>query len=265
LPFKTLETRRLGRTEMRPKAVGLGCAHFGGDLSTDPDAVDAIRRAIELGIDYVDTSPLYGESERRVGLALEGGWREKVYLQTKMGTHAQRWHDYTAAGTRWCVENSLRLLKTDYLDAVLIHDPPAIEIPLEPGYALDELCRMKEAGIVRHVGLGVRQHDFHQKAIETGRVEIVLSYMDYTLLSRTVAETTLPLAKKHDSVSYWPARWRVDSWPDRSLPIRRRTRCGSGVGKMASNSRILRFNMCLPHPSTALPCRDLATAAKLKK
>ena len=97
-----------------------------------------VRHAIELGIDYLDTSPLYSESERRVGLALEGGWREKIHLQTKVGTHPSRRGDFSAGGTRWSVENSLKLLQTARLDAVLIHDPADIEVPLAPGQALDE-------------------------------------------------------------------------------------------------------------------------------
>ncbi|MFH1569125.1 MAG: aldo/keto reductase [Gemmatimonadota bacterium] len=191
-----LERRSLGRTGMTPRALGLGCAAHGGARSSDRDAVESIRRAIELGIDYVDTSPLYGESERRVGLALEGGWRERVYLQTKTGTHPERRGDFSAAGTRWSVANSLRLLRTEYLDAVLIHDPGDIEVPLAPGHALDELRRLQEAGVVRHLGLGVRQHEFHRRAIETGQIELVLTYLDYTLLDQSVARTTLPLARE---------------------------------------------------------------------
>lgn len=190
-----LQRRRLGKTGMTPRALGLGCAFFGSANVSDAEAVEGIRRAIELGLDYLDTSPLYSESERRVGLALEGGWRERIYLQTKTGTHPEKRHDFSAATTRWSVENSLRLLKTDYLDAVLIHDPPDIEIPLAPGAALDELLKMKDEGLIGHLGLGVRQHQFHRRAIETGQIEIVLSYLDYTLLDQSVAATTLPLAR----------------------------------------------------------------------
>lgn len=191
-----LERRRLGSTGMTPKALGLGCAFFGGGNVSDQEAVAGIRHAIELGLDYLDTSPLYSESERRVGLALEGGWRDRIYLQTKTGTHPEKRGDFSAAATRWSVENSLRLLKTDYLDAVLIHDPPAIETPLAAGNALDELLKMKEKGLIGHIGLGVRQHEFHRQAIETGHIEIVLSYLDYTLLDQSVAQTTLPLARQ---------------------------------------------------------------------
>jgi aryl-alcohol dehydrogenase-like predicted oxidoreductase len=183
---------------MKVRALGLGCAFFGSERVTDQDAYDGVRRAIDLGLNYVDTSPLYGQSERRVGLALEGGYREKVYLQTKTGTHPDRRHDYSAEATRWSVENSLKLLKTDRFDSVLIHDPRDIEAPFQPGACLDELLKMKNEGLLDHIGIGVREHAFHKRAIETGHIDIVLTYLDYTLLSQSVAETTLPLAKQHD-------------------------------------------------------------------
>ncbi|MFH1570369.1 MAG: aldo/keto reductase [Gemmatimonadota bacterium] len=186
----------LGRTGMKPKNLGLGCAWFGSDKSSDKDTIEGVRRAVELGMDFVDTSAGYGESERRVGLALEGGWRDKVYLETKAGTHPQKRGDYSAATIRWSVENSLRQLKTGYLDSVLIHDPSDIEVPLAPGHALDELLKLKQEGVIGHVGLGVRQHEFHRRAIETGHCEIVLTYLDYTLLDQSVAATTLPLAQE---------------------------------------------------------------------
>jgi aryl-alcohol dehydrogenase-like predicted oxidoreductase len=181
---------------MRPKALGIGCAWFGADKSSDQDAIAGIRRAIELGLDYIDTSAGYGQSERRVGIALADGYRDKVHLQTKAGTHPDHRGDYSANTIRWSVENSLRQLQTDYLDSVLIHDPSDIEIPLAPGHALDELLKMKEQGLIGHIGIGVRQHEFHRRAIETGQIEIVLSFLDYTLLDQSVAQTTLPLAKE---------------------------------------------------------------------
>jgi aryl-alcohol dehydrogenase-like predicted oxidoreductase len=193
-----LETRRLGRTQIQAKALGLGCAWYGSDKSSQKDTIEGVQKAIDLGINFVDTSPHYGDSELRLGPALAGGNREKVFLQTKAGTHPDRCGDYSAEAIRWSVENSLKLLKTDYLDSVLIHDPGDIEIPLASGAGLDELLKMKDEGLLGHTGLGVRQHEFHKRAIETGKVDIVLSYLDYTLLNQTVSETTIPLAKEHD-------------------------------------------------------------------
>jgi aryl-alcohol dehydrogenase-like predicted oxidoreductase len=193
-----LGVRRFGRTELRVHAMGLGCAFLGRPYHTDQDAIETVHRAIELGINFLDTSPAYGESERRVGLGLEGGYRAHIYLETKVGTHPLRHRDYSADATRWSVENSMMLLKTDYLDSVLIHDPLDIEDPLAPGRCLDTLLRMKEEKIIGFVGLGVRSHDFHRRFIETGLCDISLSFLDYTLLDQSAAETVMPLAAKHD-------------------------------------------------------------------
>ena len=188
----------MGRTGMRPKALGLGCAFFGTVDVTDGIAVEGIQHAVgDLGLNFVDTSPHYGESERRVGLALADGLRDKVYLQTKAGTHPERRYDFSAVATRWSVENSLQLMKTDRFDSVLIHDPEEIDDAIAPGRALDELLRMKEEGILDHIGLGVRSHESHVRAMETGHMDIALTYLDYNLLTQSARETLFPAAKKH--------------------------------------------------------------------
>ncbi|RKU09007.1 hypothetical protein C6501_15785 [Candidatus Poribacteria bacterium] len=189
-----LETRRMGRTEMRPNALALGAAW----LSSKPDeeVISAIRKAIGLGINYIDTYP--GHREHLWGEALSDGLREKVYLQAKVGTHPERRKDFSADGTRWSVTNSLKDMQTDYLDAVLIHDPLDMKSILDKGRALDTLLEMKDEGFIRHIGAGVRSHDFHKQLIETGHIDIILTFLDYTLLSQSVAQTTLPLAREHD-------------------------------------------------------------------
>ncbi len=197
-----LETRRLGKTELKPKALGLGCAHLGNEQRvSDEGAVEAIRHAIDRGIDFVDTASGYGRghSQRRVGLALEGGWRDKVILQTKTGSRPEgEPRDFTREGTIKSLENSFKLLKTDYIDSLLIHGPREIEPPLEPGACLDVLLEWKEKGRIGHIGIGVRQHEFHTRAIETGHMDIILSFQDYTLINQSVAGTSIPLARKHD-------------------------------------------------------------------
>ena len=194
----SLPLRRLGRTELEVTCLGMGGAGLGGGNVTDDEAVEAVHRAIDLGINYLDTAPLYGESERRVGLGLAGGWREKIYLATKTGTHPEWRGDFSGAGTRRSVENSLRLLGTDYLDVCLVHDPDSMDPVVAKGGALDELQRMREEGLIRFIGLGVRQHEFHKIAIETGVVDVILTYLDYTLLSQTANEWLLPFATEND-------------------------------------------------------------------
>jgi len=193
-----LPKRRLGRTELQVTSLSLGGARIGGNNVTDDEAVETVHRAITLGINYLDTSPLYGESERRVGLALADGWREKIYLATKTGTHPKWRGDYSASGTRRSVENSLSLLGTDYLDVCLVHDPSNMDPVVAKGGALDELQRMREEGLVKFIGLGVREHKFHKTAIQTGIVDVILTHLDYTLLSQTANEWLLSFASEND-------------------------------------------------------------------
>src|SRR5688500_8343514 len=123
----SLSTRRLGHTEMTVSQLSLGGVGIGGLYGPVPEdtAAGAVRRSLELGINYVDTSPLYKESEARLGhtFASMGGRPSGLYLSTKTGTHPERRGDYSAAGTRWSVQNSLRLLGVDSVDLLLIHDP----------------------------------------------------------------------------------------------------------------------------------------------
>ena len=195
---QSLPLRRLGRTELEVTCLGMGGAGLGRGDTTEDEAIEAVHRAITLGINYLDTAPLYGESERRVGLALADGWREKIYLATKTGTHPQWRGDFSASGTRRSVENSLRLLDTDYLDVCLVHDPDSMAPVVAKGGALDELQRMREEGLIKFIGLGVRQHEFHKLAIETGVVDVILTYLDYTLLSQTANDWLLPFATEND-------------------------------------------------------------------
>jgi len=120
-----LSRRRLGRSGLKVPALALGGAGLGGVFGkvSDEEAIEAVRYAVAQGVDYIDTDASYGDSERKSGLALEGGLREKVILSTKTGTHPDRQGDYSWDGTLWNIENSLRLLKTDYLDLALVHDP----------------------------------------------------------------------------------------------------------------------------------------------
>ncbi|MGH2387158.1 MAG: aldo/keto reductase [Chloroflexota bacterium] len=193
-----LPRRRLGRTGLEVTTLGLGGAGFGGatyGAVTDEEAVETVHAAIAGGITYIDTAPLYGESERRLGLALRGIPRGEVVLSTKTGTHPRWRGDYSAEATYRSVENSLRLLGTDYIDLLLVHDPPDLTRPLGKGGAVEALEDLKRQGVIRAIGLGVRGHALHREAIKSGRIDVVLTYLDYNLIRATAADTILPLAE----------------------------------------------------------------------
>jgi aryl-alcohol dehydrogenase-like predicted oxidoreductase len=195
-----LPLRRLGRSGLEVPALGLGGVGIGGLYGELPerDAVETVHYALERGINYFDTSPLYLDSERRLGLALAGVPRESYVLSTKAGTHPSRRGDFSWDGTMWSVENSLRLLRTEYVDLLLVHDPDEMEPVFAPRGALETLEALKAQGVIRAIGLGQRRHDFHRRAIESGRFDVILTYNDYHPIRTTAADWLLPLAREHD-------------------------------------------------------------------
>jgi aryl-alcohol dehydrogenase-like predicted oxidoreductase len=202
---RKLPRRRLGRSELVVPALALGGAPLGSDRVSDDEAVACIQYAVEQGLDYFDTSAGYGGgvSERRFGLALEGVPRGSYVLSTKAGSHPDRRGDYSWDGTMWSVENSLRRLKTDYFDLVLVHDPcyhnpEGMKPVMAKGGALEALEHLKEQGVIRAIGLGQKRFSDHQIAIESGRFDAILTFGNYHPLDTSAAEWLLPLAAKHD-------------------------------------------------------------------
>lgn len=192
----------LGRTGFNVSPLGLGGAWIGHTAggASDEVAVRTVVRAVELGINLIDTSGMYqrGESERRIGLALDelrhrGVRREDLFISSKTGTRTHP-HDYSGDGTKRSIEASLKALRTDYLDIALVHDPHTLEPVLERGAALDTLQQLKEQRVVRAIGLGVRDRSFHCHLIESGRIDVSLTYHDYNLVYRQAADDLLPAA-----------------------------------------------------------------------
>ena len=201
-----LKKRRLGRTGFYVTPIGLGGAWLGRtpEGSDQNIGVNTVLRALELGINLIDTSATYlrGKSEAYIGIALEewyrrGGKRKDLILSTKTGTRT-RPKDYTAEGTRKSIELSLEMLKTDYLDIALIHDPEDLKPVLAPGCAWDVLKEYKSKGVIRAIGLGVHSQAFHRRMIKTGECDVCLTHSDYNLLTQSAARGVLEPASAND-------------------------------------------------------------------
>lgn len=196
-----LTKRTLGHTGIRVSPVGVGTGSLGADPSvTDPDEVDelavaTLRTAFQAGLNYIDTAPGYrgGTSDRRVGLALREVSRDQVVLATKVGSHPAHPGDISGEAAAWVIEQSLEVLGTERIDIALVHDPPTMGPVLETGGAVAALERLKEAGKVRAIGLGVQNHEYLRIAIESGRFDVVQTPYDYNLM-RTTAEHLVDLA-----------------------------------------------------------------------
>lgn len=204
-----LPRRRLGRTELDIPVVPFGTLGFSNSFGfvSDEDAVGLIRHALSLGANHFDCSRCYGDSMRKLGLALLEIPREEVIITGRLcchsdapwgGYHGTGEADYSAERAVRDVEDQLELLGTDYFDGVMIHDPNRIEPTLARDGSLAGLLQLKARGLVRNVGYGMEPHDFHLQAIATGEVDLLLCFNDYNLVRQTAADTILPAAAAAD-------------------------------------------------------------------
>jgi len=188
-----LPRRRVGRTGLELSCLGVG--GWLGLLDAPPAekeaaAIAAVRRAVELGVNYFDTAPMYGlgEAERHLGLglqALSAAERAQVHISTKVGWHPECQHCYDADSVRWSLESSLRALHSDRVDIVHIHYPLSdahMDQLLGPGGAVEALAAYKSQGVVGAISLGSRPHRFIRRAIESGAFDIVMTVYDYNPL-----------------------------------------------------------------------------------
>ncbi|MHA6628767.1 aldo/keto reductase [Pseudonocardia sichuanensis] len=144
--------RTLGRTGIQVSPYALGALMFATSMGNDPaDSARVIHKALDAGINVIDTADAYGDSEEVVGRALEGR-RDGVVLATKFGRPTGQDPNHQGASRRWivtAVENSLRRLRTDHIDLYQLHRPdPSTDVE-ETLAALTDLVR---SGKVRAIG-----------------------------------------------------------------------------------------------------------------
>jgi aryl-alcohol dehydrogenase-like predicted oxidoreductase len=141
-----MEQRQLGRNGPLISALTFGAWPIGGGLGAveKSTAIATVRRALDLGISAIDTAEYYRDSESILGEALAGYPREKVFLATKVSVEP-----FTRARIREALDNSLRALRTDYVDLYQLHRFPS-GVPLRE--ALDGLMEARAAGRARYIG-----------------------------------------------------------------------------------------------------------------
>lgn len=170
--------RRLGRTDLFLSEIGLG--------GSPPPPEPVFRRAIEMGVNYVDTSSVYlnGNSERRIGEILRGS-RGKFHIATKF--HVSRgWQDTRDALIREA-EGSLQRLRTDYLDILLAHNVVSARV-VEHEEVLAAFETLKKDGKVRYTGVSCHRNPVEvlTSAIRGGRYDMIT--VAYNAFSETVRE-----------------------------------------------------------------------------
>jgi D-threo-aldose 1-dehydrogenase len=202
----------LGGTGLSVTRLGLGCAPLAGlyEAVSDEAAAQTVGAAWRLGVRLFDTAPLYGSglSERRVGAALRGRPRDELVLSTKVGRllepggegdplfegapSATPVLDFSYDGTLRSLEASLERLGLDRVDVALIHDPEEhYEAAVEGAYAALE--RLRAEGVVRAIGVGVKQSEVLVRFARDTDVDCFLVAGRYTLLDTGANVELLPL------------------------------------------------------------------------
>ncbi len=196
-----MERRQLPGTDRTVSAIGLGTWVAGGTSwgGSEPRLIaKAIERALELGIDLVDTAPVYGfgRSEEIVGQALvDQGARDRVFLATKCGLawddRGRIRRDSSPARIRAEIDDSLRRLRTDRIDLVQVHWPDPRTPIAETARTLEELV-----GTGKILAWGVSNYDAAQlaEALAVGRP--VVDQVPYNIFEREIEKELLPFCRE---------------------------------------------------------------------
>jgi uncharacterized protein len=185
-----IESLKLGKTDMKVSRLGFGSIPI--QRLSENEAINVIKRCLELGINFLDTANAYSTSEERIGKAI-AGQREKVFIATK-----------TAAISAEVIRKNLRLslerLKTDYIDLYQLHgvsDFKSLERILAPEGLLAVLEEAKKEGLIRHIGITSHQIDVAKKAVQSGRFETLM--FPFNFLAPEAAEVLLPVCQEQDT------------------------------------------------------------------
>jgi aryl-alcohol dehydrogenase-like predicted oxidoreductase len=188
----------LGNTGVKVSAVSFGTSPLGDmfGAADEEGALATVRRALDAGINFFDSSPFYGNglAERRLGVALKGR-REEVLIGTKAGRYGADDFDFSPARIRASLHESLRLLQTDYVDVFQLHDIEFVELDgvFQDSYA--ELVRLRDEGKCRFIGMtGYPIRTLHRAVRETD-LDVILSYAHHTLLNTRLSTELQPVCQ----------------------------------------------------------------------
>jgi len=190
---------KIAGTDLTISSLGLGTWVMGGDMwggAQEADGVAAVQTALDLGINLVDTAPIYGYgiSEKIVGRALKGRSRSGIIIATKcglVGKGREIKNNLTPESIRRELEQSLKNLQTDYIDLYQCHWPDP-HTPIE--VTLKELSKLKDEGKIRYIG--VSNFDLTLLKTAAGLAPILSLQSQFSMLERVLEKETLPFCRK---------------------------------------------------------------------
>ena len=241
--------RTFGKTGYRISQLGFGAMRLPKVDRTTLDmdkAVEVLRHALDLGVNYIDTAAIYGrgQSEEAIGRAVAGR-REDVYISTKIPVHMER---FEIPRWRELVEKQLTLLQTDYIDFWYFHDlqdADYTEKVMPKGGLMELMQKLRDEGLIRHICVSVHEKpEVVKKYIDSGCFEGLI--IQYNLLNRANEEV---IAYAHDAGLGVTIMGPVGGG-QLAIPSQWMTELFGDAGSLAEAA--IRFVLANPHVTSAL-------------
>ena len=196
-----METRILGKSEIALPVLSFGASSLGAEFRKVDvnEALQSVHTALELGMNFIDTSPFYGRgmSEVLLGIALKQHKRQDYLLGTKLGRYSLEHFDFSAKRVEESVHVSLHRLGTDYLDVLLLHDVEFVKLPQIWEETIPAVIELKKRGLVRAIGFSCYPMKTFNTVLDhvEDDIDCVLSYNQYTLQNTRFADELVPRLK----------------------------------------------------------------------
>lgn len=183
---------------MELPVLSFGASSLGGEFRSIDigEAMRAVRVALDLGMNFIDTSPFYGRgmSEVLLGVTLGDVRRDRYILGTKLGRYDAAHFDFSAKRVEESVDVSLHRMRTDHMDIMLCHDIEFVEMSQIVNETLPALRKQQEKGKVRFVGISGYPMKIFKYVLERADLDVILSYNHYTL-QNTMLGDIVPMLK----------------------------------------------------------------------
>ena len=195
-----MKRRKLGKTDLELPIISFGASSLGQEFRQVrlDEALKSVHTALELGMNFIDTSPFYGRgmSEVLLGIALRDVPREDYLLCTKLGRYDLEHFDFSPRRVAESVDVSLHRLGVDHIDIMLCHDIEFVNMQPVIDETIPALKRIQESGKVRYIGFSGYPQKIFRTVLEQTDVDAVMSYNQYTLQNTRFADETIPLLKE---------------------------------------------------------------------
>ena len=180
-----MQYRTLGQTGLTLPWLSFGASSLGQEFRNVDltEAIDSVRIALDLGMNFIDTSPFYGQgmSECLLGVALRDVPRDSYLLGTKLGRYDRDHFDFSARRVVESVDVSLHRMGVDHLDILLCHDIEFVEMSQIVQETLPAMRKLRDAGKVRFLGISGYPMNIFRYLLDQTELDVILSYNHYTL------------------------------------------------------------------------------------